>query len=167
MLRVSKEEATKNQYFGDERDYFKYDLIIDLATSLRIRRFANIVMLTPPDGLPEGGLVNYNPGNRSRDLCSYLRSCAGLPWRMVPLLRRYFRTRLRGVEYLPYMDSTYFDAGVRTAYFKGVPRGWLQDAVILVDADVGLCPPSGTLVGRHYSCGGPRTALRQAQDERL
>ena len=26
----------KNQYFGDERDYFKYDLVIDLVTGLKL-----------------------------------------------------------------------------------------------------------------------------------
>ena len=107
-------------------------------------------MLTPPDQTTQGSLVNYALGMRRADLYWYLKGCTKLPWRMVPLLRRYFRTKLNGVEYLPYKDSTYFDAGERIDYFKGIPRKWLQEAVILMDPDVGLCPPSGSLGSAKY-----------------
>ena len=67
-----------------------------------------------------------------------------MPWRMVPLLRRYFRTKGKRVQYLHYKDNAYFDAGARGAYFAEIPLDWLQDSVILVDPDIGLLPPSGS-----------------------
>lgn len=41
----------KNQYFGDRRDYFKYDVLERLATELHeVQRLTCLWMLTPPDG---------------------------------------------------------------------------------------------------------------------
>ena len=140
----------KDQYFGDERDYFKYDLMLDLMGCLGIPRFTNIVMLTPNDTSGQGGQTDYEPGNRRRTLYDFLRKeSTGLKHdRRVVRLGEYFRENCPGIEYLPYKDDSsrdgsYLTESTRNSYFEEIPRGNLQRAVILVDPDTGLCPPSG------------------------
>lgn len=139
----------KDQYFGDERDYFKYDLMLDLMGWLGIPRFTNIVMLTPNDMSGQGGQTDYEPGNRRRTLYDFLRKEAnGLKRdRRVVRLREYFRENCPGIEYLPYRDDSsregsYLTGSTRGSYFNGIQSSDLQRAVILVDPDTGLCPPS-------------------------
>ena len=134
----------KDQYFGDDRDYFKYDLIINLATCLQIPRFTNIVMLTPPDDRGDGNRTNYDVENRSGDLHSFLQASVQKQCRKVSHLREFFDTSEKGIEYLPYRDDTFFDGQRRDEYFRRVPPDWMDEAVILVDPDIGLKPQSPT-----------------------
>ncbi len=137
----------KNQYFGDQRDYFKFDLMIELATQVLERpRFTNVVMLTPNDDSGQGGAVNYGMGNGTPSLYHFLQCHAHLPneEREVVSLRDYFADTQTDVEYLPYADVfPHFAGKSREAYFTGIPPEWLENAIILVDPDVGLTPPSG------------------------
>ena len=135
----------KDQYFGDERDYFKYDLIIDLATCLQIPRFTNIVMLTPPDKSSDGKFIKYRPGIRNRDLYKFLQASARKKCRSVSCLGEFFSTSKKEIEYLPYRDDTYFEGRARDEYFNAIPPCWLETAVILVDPDIGLKPRSPSL----------------------
>ena len=137
----------KDQYFGDQRDYCKFDLVIELATSLYPKpRFTNIAMLTPNDGTAHGGEIAYEMGKRDPTLFAFLQHHAHLPRgrRKVPSLRKYFATKRTDVEYLPYGDAPpHFNGNSRDEYFANVPEEWLKDAVILADPDIGLCPASG------------------------
>lgn len=143
----------KNQYFGDQRDYFKFDLMIELATCvLEEPRFTNIVMLTPnvDEGREKGhgGAVDYPVGKRRHALHAFLQHHARLPraQRKVESLRDYFATTQTDVEYLPFADHVpFFEGANRTAYFAGVQRSWVENAIVLVDPDVGLLPPKGKL----------------------
>ena len=47
----------KNQYFGDKRDLFKFDLLLDLMASGRFRQLAYVPMLTQADATRQGGLA--------------------------------------------------------------------------------------------------------------
>ena len=49
----------KNQYFGDTRDLFKYDLLEHLMDHFRPRTFAFIAMLTEDDDTDHGQKRNY------------------------------------------------------------------------------------------------------------
>lgn len=45
----------KNQYFGDKRDYFKYDVLERLAADVpEIQQLTCVWMLTPPDTTGQG-----------------------------------------------------------------------------------------------------------------
>ena len=134
----------KDQYFGDDRDYFKYDLIIDLATCLQIPRFTNIVMLTPPDGSGDGNRTDYEVENRSGDLYAFLQDSVKMQRRKVSHLREFFNTTEKRIEYLPYRDDSYFKGRRRDEYFNSVPTEWLEKAVIFVDPDIGLKPRSAS-----------------------
>ena len=135
----------KNQYFGDKRDYFKYDLIIDLASCLQIPCFTNIVMLTRSDESDDGKFTRYKPGKRNRNLYEFLRANTKKQCRKVSRLRDFFDTKEYRLKYVPYGDNSYFEGRERTSYFAGIPQEILQDAVVLVDPDTGLTPPNGGL----------------------
>lgn len=138
----------KDQFFGNKRDYFKYDLVLDLMCSLGISRFTNIVMLTGSGYNTKGGKTNYSCGNRRRTLYHFLQSVANGPKdeRKVVRLREYFTESYPGIEYIPYMNDSdkdqCFSGSNRDSYFDGISGADLQKAVILVDPDTGLLPRS-------------------------
>ena len=66
----------KNQYFGDVRDLFKYDIIQTLISdSTYLDKFLFISMLTPDDESKEGNKIKYNrakAGTYNLDLLNFL-----------------------------------------------------------------------------------------------
>lgn len=54
----------KNQYFGDRRDFFKYELLLDLASCVKGRRLLLIPMLTANDSAREGSFIGFSRGSR-------------------------------------------------------------------------------------------------------
>ncbi len=48
----------KNQYFGDKRDLFKYDLALRVCQKLGLG-FTFIPMLTAPDNRTDGNQIDY------------------------------------------------------------------------------------------------------------
>ena len=152
----------KDQYFGDQRDYCKFDLVIELATCLcSTPRFTNIVMLTLNDATTQGGRIDYEMGNRDPALYKFLQTHAHLERveRKVRSLRNYLGER-KDVEYLPYGDAPpHFDGNSRDEYFANVPDEWLRDAVILADPDIGLCPASGHRTSEKHLLFGEAVGL--------
>ena len=68
----------KNQYFGDTRDLFKYDLALHVLESTGLSRFTFIPMLTPDDSTTDGGLVDLSKGaagTQNKALCDFLEAC--------------------------------------------------------------------------------------------
>jgi hypothetical protein len=64
----------KNQYFGDQNDYFKYNLLIYLAEELSgIRKLSIIWMLTKDDASGDGRRIKYSKGPGDRKLFRFLR----------------------------------------------------------------------------------------------
>jgi len=126
----------KNQYFGDRRDLFKYDLLLDLVESHGSRRLTFIPMLTPNDGSGEGGLTRYDCAGRRSLLYESLRAAVASGERNIKLLRE-IMPKL-GVEFSPYRDAHHLEQHSRTQYFDSVPSDWLANSVIFFDPDVGL-----------------------------
>jgi hypothetical protein len=56
----------KNQYFGDKRDFFKYNLLLDLLECLDLATLTFIPMLTPDYGTNEGHFKSYKCKDRRR-----------------------------------------------------------------------------------------------------
>jgi len=63
----------KNQYFGDRRDFCKYELLLDLVACHGREPPALIPMLTPNDGSGEGNITGYECGNRRALVYTFLR----------------------------------------------------------------------------------------------
>jgi hypothetical protein len=136
----------KNQYFGDARDYFKYDLLDRLASDLpQVRTLALLWMLTGPDGKNHGQV-------------------AFVPDPELPELTRFFHERLdprddhrcrvsemplyfarRPFETYSYRDDREdFAPWTRDAYFRDLPEQVLRDAVVFFDPDNGMEPKNTT-----------------------
>ena len=64
----------KNQYFADQRDFLKYDLLVEVVENTPgICRLTNIPMLTPNDDTGEGDVLSYDEGTRRSDIFHFHR----------------------------------------------------------------------------------------------
>lgn len=126
----------KNQYFGDRRDLFKYDLLLDLADRQPQPRITFIPMLTPNDDSAEGNVHAYECGARRQRLFNALQTAVRAGNRDIRLLRELIPQF--GVEFLPYRDGETFDDRVREEYFSAIPSDCLANAIVFLDPDIGL-----------------------------
>ncbi len=119
----------KNQYFGDNRDLFKYDLV---HTIIRARhaglpsRFTFIPMLTKDEKRRKEG----KPGTKNRELVSFLNACTESEKRNIRELEAFFKDKIN-----IYRASDYFRPEMRNEYFKQIGEHLLQRSLILVDPD--------------------------------
>ena len=140
----------KNQYFGDRRDLFKYDLWLTLARELSgVRALTLVPMLTADDASGEGALVRYEVVGRSRDLHAFLQGCVARRKRAVTQLRQFLRTQ--PLAYHAYADDQLFAEADRGRYFASIPDAMLSDAVVLVDPDTGLQTGTASYMRRRGS----------------
>lgn len=127
----------KNQYFGDIRDCFKYDLLIELVQGLHLEQLTSIPMLTPSDSESrDGQLVNYPANGRRQDLVTFLKEQVRLGDRDVVHLRNYFKKS--NFHYTPYNDDEYFQHDLRGDYIANIPDRALSRALIFFDPDNGF-----------------------------
>jgi hypothetical protein len=132
----------KNQYFGDRRDYFKYDVLERLATDLdEVRQLTCLWMLTPPDGSGQGQ-VPFVPDPELPELTEFFRTrlISGDPGQTrVSAMGAYFSGR--PFAFFSYrVDREDFATTTRARYFASVPEEALQRAVVFFDPDNGLEP---------------------------
>jgi hypothetical protein len=138
-LRRVGDGIVKNQFFADKRDYFKYDLWLDIAERMPgIKSLTLVPMLIPDDSTNEGRITSYTEGKRRKRLYGFLQFCLVPKRRSITRLREFLRDE--PFEYHPYrdMDDKGFQDGSWDAYFNAVPREWLCDAATLIDPDIGL-----------------------------
>ncbi|MCD0459555.1 hypothetical protein [Roseiconus lacunae] len=127
----------KNQYFGDQRDFMKYDLLMEVVeTTPGVCRLTNVPMLTPNDETGEGNVTDFIEGNRRSDLYHYMRYCLARGDRNIRNLRTFFAQR--HFAYYGYRDDIFYEDGNRQEYFDSIPAGALQDAVVFIDPDTGI-----------------------------
>ena len=131
----------KNQYFGDVRDLFKYDLVSEIMRGVkRLNRFVFVPMLTPDDSRSDGGKTDYfraRAGTRNHDLVGHLRSCVEGERRDVREIEGYFASR--GVEIAIYGGGQpSFSQHSRGDYFARIDDRMLYSSLILLDPDIGL-----------------------------
>jgi hypothetical protein len=136
----------KNQYFGDRRDYFKYDVLERLSTELPgLQRLTCLWMLTPPDGSGQGR-VPFVPDPELPDLTRFFRRRlnSGDPRQTrVGEMGAYFVGRPFG--FFSYRDDREdFGPATRSEYFASVPHEALQRAVVFFDPDNGMEPGRAT-----------------------
>lgn len=127
----------KNQYFADQRDFLKYDLLVDLVEKTPgVCRLTSIPMLTPNDDTGEGDVLAYVVGNRRPDIYHFLRYCLARGDRNIRNLRSLFQGR--HYAYYCHRDDIHYSYESRQEYFTSVPSRALQDAVVFVDPDSGI-----------------------------
>jgi len=149
--------AMKNQYFGDIRDLFKYDLIQNIVAQSKIlKRCIWVPMLTPNDeslhgerrSRPKAGwdnqelkafLDNYDKRKSERNI-AHLQS---VRFFREPRVLVFSLHRERG-EFLP--D---FNHSSRRSYFAQVEGALRPNTLLFLDPDTGIETPSNHLPERH------------------
>jgi len=130
----------KNQYFGDTRDLFKYDLIIHLLKSLEPKmRLTFIPMLTENDHKTHGNIINYKhakAGHNNKVLARFLQDCVRLKRRNIIELERLFKKI--GLLLTICCKDKYFSDMNRESYFRNIKSRSLCDSLIFVDPDNGF-----------------------------
>lgn len=126
----------KNQFFGDKRDFFKYDLHLSVLRELQLERFTLVPLLTPNDATTAGRITRYTRRQRSKEIFDFLQDCLRQERRHIRQLRSLFASL--DVQYVPYQDDQYFSHAGREQYFKDIPRTALSASVVFLDPDNGL-----------------------------
>ncbi len=176
----------KNQYFGDVRDLFKYDLIQEIMQQPprlmqqppRLRQFTFIPMLTKNDNKTDGNNritdaiieKGLRAGTQNIELIKYLRKDNEIKPedRNFIKIRKFFTDNGIPTEIFnpaAYKPEDYFTQGKRREYFSGVPESSLESALVFVDPDNGLevKKPSG----KHLQYSEVRALFERMSDDSI
>ncbi|MBN1763611.1 MAG: hypothetical protein JW878_11170 [Methanomicrobia archaeon] len=141
----------KNQYFGDVRDLFKYDLILAIMRGLStLQGFTFIPMLTEDSktskGRKEGNKRDFDkaerdsrPGSQNEELMNFLKGYKEKEGDKKDFTKigDYFNSE--GIEMVIHtIHSDYFTDKNRDLYFKNVPPSFLHRSLVFIDPDIGL-----------------------------
>ena len=137
----------KNQYFGDVRDLFKYDLLQRILKETSCsQRLTFIPMLTKYD--PESSAGNKRdfdrakkdgrPGTNNKRLVEFLtkRKEIDRDKRDFTEIVEYFKSE--SIRVVIYKGHEYFDNMSSEEYFKNIPEELLHKSLVFVDPDIGL-----------------------------
>lgn len=127
----------KNQYFGDIRDLFKYDLIEHVLWECHFDAFYFVPMLTPNDESREGSKTDYSKakaGFKNTKLLTFLKDKVNNNIREVDQIHSYFQNI--GFRYSFKRDT--FNQESRKEYFKNVVSEIPENSLIYLDPDIGL-----------------------------
>lgn len=126
----------KNHDFGDQNDYFKYDLLIFPAEELsRIEKLSIVWMLTEDDDSQGGGRSEYLRGPWRQRTFPIPEAIPGRGGRKVARIKDYFKGTGRGLGYCPYGAEKRFLHRDRSVYFEQIPAENLINAVVFLDPD--------------------------------
>jgi hypothetical protein len=135
----------KNQYFADRRDFYKYDLLLQLmASGLGFEQLVLIWMLTLDDDSGDGEIRDYPVGQRRQALHDWLQAqhhrdrrdvnrLAGCPgfadaeWRLMPIL-----------------DVVPDDPSARAEYILRAAERAQRPSLVFLDPDNGMMVGSAT-----------------------
>lgn len=129
----------KNQYFGDKRDLFKFDLLLDLMESGGFQHLTYIPMLTRPEPKrKEGLLLPKAAGQYRHELFEFLHAKCASAKRDIRLWREFFDSR--GLDqYRVFRDQCAdYDYVSRAAYFRAIEDRDLRNACVFLDPDIGI-----------------------------
>ncbi len=131
----------KNQYFGDNRDLFKYDLILQvIKNTSSINHFTFIPMLTKNDDTKQGGERDRNKakfGKQNKDLIRFLNEFKENSKRNINELESFFKKKAINMKIHCGKDK-YFSHRQRKEYFKQIRRELLSKSLVFIDPDIGL-----------------------------
>lgn len=102
----------QHKYFGDSRDYFKYDLIKTVLENAALRHYVFIPMLTEHRDDAEGKVSPKDRGDKSPELLHFIRSCDG---KSLKHWRSWVARYAESYSTVEPVDETYFsDAPARS-----------------------------------------------------
>jgi hypothetical protein len=127
----------KNQYFGDNKDLFKYDLVLEIMKAGLAEHFTFVPMLTKPDKTSHGGKNDRKHASvRNKELMDFLDKRIDSGQKDIKQIVAFFK-RYK-IKMTIYGKDGYFSDQKRQAYFAGIKNGLLSKSLILVDPDNGL-----------------------------
>jgi hypothetical protein len=143
----------KNQYFGDKRDYFTYDVLDRLAADVPdIRQLTCVWMLTAPDTTGQGR-VPFVADRELPELTAFFRrrlESGDRNQTRVGEMGAYFQGR--PFRFFSYRDDREdFGLATRTEYFASIPDEAVRRSVVFFDPDVGMEP--GVWTEKHLRFG--------------
>jgi hypothetical protein len=130
----------KNQYFGDNKDLWKYDLVMTIMQAGLAEQFTFVPMLTEPDGTNHGGKIDRRharAGTENKELVNFLDERLNRGQRDIELMGDFFKRY--GIKMkIYYGEDGYFSHRKRKSYFAGIKIELLSKSLILLDPDNGL-----------------------------
>lgn len=135
----------KNQYFGDNRDLFKYDLVYQIIQAGLVDHFTFIPMLTKGPGDEDDRRKAV--GRNNSDLVDFLNECRRKDGRNINQLENFFKDKI--TIYKKDDEDKYLsnDYRKRKDYFSQIlvkTDDLLSKSLVLVDPDKGLEPEGKT-----------------------
>lgn len=126
----------QHKYFGDSRDYFKYDLIKTVLENTALRHYVFIPMLTEHRDDAEGKVSPKDRGDKSPDLLHFIRSCES---KSLKHWRSWVARYAESYSTVEPVDETYFSDDGRETYWKRYEHFLsMGEALVFVDPDTGL-----------------------------
>src|SRR5262245_11178991 len=103
------------KYFGDSRDFFKYDLIKTVLERTRLREYIFIPMLTSHRDDNEGKKIPRNDGCKSESLFKFILSCNS---KSLKHWETWLKIHIDSYNTLEPVDQIFFLDETREAYWK-------------------------------------------------
>ncbi len=129
----------KNQYFGDNRDLVKFDLVYQIVKEGLVDQFTYIPMVTENEAQKEEpNICRYeaSAGTGNKALLDFLDKSIINEKRDIRQLGEFFQQQ--GIKATIYRADKVFTHEGRKAYFAGINQDLLTKSLILVDPDKGL-----------------------------
>jgi len=124
------------KYFGDDRDFFKYDLITHVLRSTNLINYAFIPMLTRHRDSNEGNKAPNNNAARSEKLFQFIDLC---PNKSLEHWEAWLSDYVESYKTIEPVDETFFSDENRALYWKKfLPLASTEQALVFVDPDTGL-----------------------------
>lgn len=124
------------KYFGDSRDYFKYDLIQAVLERSSLRHYVFVPMLTDHREDNEGKKTPVNRGDKAQELLTFIKGCG---CKSLKHWERWLARYVESYSTVEPVDQTFFSDGGRDAYWELFrPLLSRENALVFVDPDTGL-----------------------------
>jgi hypothetical protein len=124
------------KYFGDDRDYFKYDLITSIFEAGLLDRYVFIPMLTDHRNDNEGNRKPIYKGDKSCKLYCFIMSCKD---KSLNHWERWLTPYISSYHTIPPTDALFFNDESRAKYWqKFTYLMETSNALVFLDPDIGL-----------------------------
>lgn len=124
------------KYFGDSRDYFKYDLITHLLVSGLVSNYAFVPMLTNHRVDGEGNKIPKYIHGKSKELLSFIGRCDS---KSLEHWETWLKPHVGSYVTVQPVNEVFFEDGARNKYWESFDAALrTKNALIFVDPDTGL-----------------------------